>query len=84
MFQGKAVFGSSHWKLEAIDEYASSRPAAWIDDNIDEECREWAQGREAPTLLVQTESPIGLTDEHVDELLRWADDVSGIRAPEVA
>jgi hypothetical protein len=84
MFQGKAVFGSSHWKLEAIDEYARTRPAAWIDDNIDEECREWAEGREAPTLLVQTESPIGLTDEHVDELLRWADDVSGIRAPEVA
>ena len=72
-FDGLAVFGSAHWKLDAIDEYAADRPAAWIDDNLDEECRAWAERREAPTLLVQTESPLGMLDEHVEELLAWAD-----------
>jgi HAD domain in Swiss Army Knife RNA repair proteins len=75
-FEGRAVFGSAHWKLEAIDEYARDRPAAWIDDNIDETCRAWAQKRPAPTLLVETESAVGLSDEHVEILLAWADDVS--------
>lgn len=85
MFQGQAVFGSSHWKLAAIDEYAGDRPAAWIDDNLnDDEVRAWAEGRDAPTLLVATESPTGLTDGHVEHLLRWADEISGIRTPEVA
>ena len=41
-FDGRAVFGSSHWKLDAIDEYARGRPAAWIDDNLDEQCKLWA------------------------------------------
>ena len=37
-FDGRAVFGTAHWKLEAIDEYAGDRPAAWIDDSLDERC----------------------------------------------
>jgi hypothetical protein len=73
-FEGRAVFGTAHWKLDAIDEYAAGRPAAWIDDNLDDECREWAEQRKEPTLLIQTESPIGMLEEHVDELLAWADD----------
>ena len=76
IFQGRAVFGSSHWKLEAIDEYAGDRPAAWIDDNIDEDCRRWAERREAPTLLVETDCAVGVTEEHVERLLRWAEEVT--------
>jgi HAD domain in Swiss Army Knife RNA repair proteins len=72
-FDGRAVFGSSHWKLKAIDEYAGDRPAAWVDDFLDDECRAWAGRRAAPTLLIEAESPIGLTDEHVEMLLAWAD-----------
>jgi hypothetical protein len=72
-FDGRAVFGSAHWKVDAIAEYAGDRPAAWIDDNIDEECVAWAEGRRAPTLIVRTDSAVGLTDEHVEELLRWAE-----------
>jgi hypothetical protein len=72
-FDGRAVFGSAHWKLEAIDEYAGERPAAWIDDNLNEDCRSWAHRRAAPTLLVETSPPVGLTGEHVSELLRWAE-----------
>ena len=43
IFDGRAVFGSAHWKLEAIDEYAGDRPAAWIDDSLDDECHAWAR-----------------------------------------
>jgi len=75
-FGEAAVFGSAHWKLNAIEEYAHGRPAAWIDDNLDEECEEWAAARHEPTLLVLTEPAIGMSDEHVEQLLRWADQVS--------
>ena len=75
-FDGRAVFGSSHWKLEAIDHYARRRPAAWIDDNLDERAEKWAAKRHAPTLLVRTESALGITEEHVELLLRWADEVT--------
>lgn len=75
-FDGRAAFGSAHWKIDAIDEFAGDRPAAWIDDNLDEECAEWARGRDAPTLLIQTDSAVGVTDEHVERLLEWADQVA--------
>ncbi len=74
-FDGRAVFGSSHWKLDAIDQYARERPAAWLDDNLDERAEAWARKRRAPTLLVPTESALGLTEEHVHRLLAWADRV---------
>jgi len=75
-FDGRAVFGSSHWKLDAIEHYARRRPAAWIDDNLDERAERWAAKRQAPTLLVHTDSALGITDEHVEQLLRWAEEVS--------
>ena len=75
-FDGRAVFGSAHWKVDAIDEYAGNRPAAWIDDNLDETCIAWAEGRSARTLLVQTEAAVGITDEDVERLLRFADEVA--------
>ena len=71
-FDGRAVFGSAHWKLEAIEEYAGDRAAAWIDDSLDERCTSWAAGRAAPTLLVETDSATGITDAHVGHLLEWA------------
>jgi hypothetical protein len=71
-----AVFGTAHWKLEAIGTYAGDRPAAWIDDSLDDRCVEWARRRSAPTLLVEPESAVGITDEHVELLLRWAEEVS--------
>jgi hypothetical protein len=75
-FGGRAVFGTAHWKVEAIDKYAGDRPAAWIDDNLDERCIAWAVGRSAPTLLVETQAPVGITDEDVERLLRWADEIA--------
>lgn len=71
-FDGRAVFGSAHWKLGAIEEYAGERPAAWIDDSLDERCTAWADGRTAPTFLIETDSATGITDAHVEQLLAWA------------
>ena len=71
-FDGRATFGSSHWKLEALDEYARSRPAAWIDDHIGDAGQLWARSRAAPTLLVETKAATGITESHVEQLLDWA------------
>ncbi len=71
-FDGRARFGTAHWKLDAIGEYSGDRPLAWVDDSLDESCYAWAQAREAPTLLVPTESDIGITETHTETLLSWA------------
>jgi hypothetical protein len=73
-FDGRARFGTAHWKLEALAEYAYNRPLAWIDDSLDPSCYEWAAQREAPTLLCPTESDIGLTEAHTEALLAWVRD----------
>ncbi len=73
-FDGRARFGTAHWKLEALEEYADSRPLAWIDDSLDGSCYDWAERRPAPTLLVPTESDVGLLDLHVDTIESWAKD----------
>jgi hypothetical protein len=75
-FDGQAAFGSAHWKLDKIEEYAGDRPAAWIDDNIGDACQLWALARAAPTLLVETKPSLGITREHVDQLLAWADSLA--------
>jgi hypothetical protein len=73
-FDGRARFGTAHWKLQALEDYASSRPLAWIDDSLDASCQEWAEKRSAPTLLVPTESDVGLLDVHVEVIEGWAKD----------
>ena len=72
-FGGRARFGSAHWKVDALDEYAGERPLAWVDDNIDETCVSWSEGRQGPTLLVPTESDRGLEEAHVDALVAWVE-----------
>ena len=71
-FGGAARFGSAHWKLGPLEEYASGRPVAWIDDNFNEGCYEWAKEREEPTLLVPTEPHLGIEEAHVEALRSWA------------
>jgi hypothetical protein len=78
-FDGAARFGSAHWKLGPLGEYAGDRPLAWIDDSMDEECHEWAADRAAPTLLVPTESHVGLTNAHAEALISWVE--SGFSPP---
>jgi hypothetical protein len=62
----------AHWKLDAIEAYAGTRPLAWIDDAHGEACEAWAADRDAPTLLVTTEPAVGMTDREVERLLGWA------------
>jgi hypothetical protein len=73
-FDGRARFGTAHWKLEALEEYAGTRPLAWIDDSLDGSCYDWSEERPAPTLLVPTESDVGLLEVHVEVIERWAKD----------
>jgi hypothetical protein len=62
---------NAHWKLQAIEDYAGPRPLAWIDDAFNDACHAWAQARPAPTLLVQTNPAVGLTEHETDLLLDW-------------
>jgi hypothetical protein len=73
-FDGRARFGSAHWKLDALGEYAGNRPLAWLDDSLDESCHAWAASRGGPTLLAPTESHVGITAAHTDALLAWVRD----------
>jgi hypothetical protein len=72
-FGGEARFGTAHWKMGPIDQYAGDRPLAWIDDSLDESCHAWAKERRAPTMLVPVEPSIGLEEAHVDALIDWVE-----------
>ncbi len=71
-FDGAARFGSAHWKLGPLAEYGGERALAWIDDNFDESCYQWAQERPFPTLLVPTEPERGLGEVETEALTAWA------------
>lgn len=71
-FDTRPAAGGAHWKLAAIEAYAGGRAVAWIDDNFDASCYEWAERRPAPTLLVPTEPQLGLEEGHVAALESWA------------
>jgi hypothetical protein len=64
-----------HWKLAAVRAHAGDRPAAWIDDALNDACAAWAAARRAPTLLVHTDPARGLIGEHADLLSAWASDL---------
>ncbi len=63
---------NAHWKLETIGSYAGERALAWIDDALNPACHEWADARDAPTLLVVTDPKRGLTAREAQELTAWA------------
>jgi hypothetical protein len=79
-FDGRVRAGAAHWKIDAIADFAGAhRPLAWVDDNLDESCHEWARSRPSPTLLVETIRSRGMVDEHVELLLEWCDRLAGDR-----
>lgn len=64
---------SAHWKLAAIDAFAGrQRPLAWIDDSLGPDCEAWSAVRPGRTLLLATDPAVGLTADHVAQLLAWA------------
>ncbi|HKG44775.1 MAG TPA: HAD domain-containing protein [Gaiellaceae bacterium] len=74
---GPGLSVQGHWKLDAIDAYAGTRPLAWIDDAHGAACEAWAAARSAPTLLVTTEPTVGLTASEVERLLAWVEAPAG-------
>jgi hypothetical protein len=63
---------NAHWKLDAIERFAGSRPLAWVDDALGPACHSWAAERAAPTLLVETDPVRGLTSSEAATLSHWA------------
>jgi HAD domain in Swiss Army Knife RNA repair proteins len=60
-------------KVRAVSSYVGARrPAVWIDDDVTPDAVRWAGEREAPTFLVEVDAARGLTRQHVDVALRWA------------
>jgi hypothetical protein len=62
------------WKLESIKQYLEdeTRKVAWIDDELYADAFEWADARQAPTLLIKTDPSQGLTEAQTENLLSWA------------
>lgn len=65
------------WKLPGMERWAegTSRPIAWLDDDLGSDAQAWAQGRSesvAPTILVPTDPSRGLSDDEVEVLLAWS------------
>jgi Swiss Army Knife RNA repair-like protein len=78
-FPGSPGAEARHWKLDAIDAHAGpDRPLAWVDDDHDG-CETWAAQRPGPTLLVTARPHEGITAEHVERLVEWAEGLDGIR-----
>ena len=56
------------WKLHDVRDFVGDRPMAWVDDELGADAFTWAEQREPPTLLVQTDRNVGLTKQHIAEL----------------
>lgn len=71
-FAQRPSHGTRLYKLPDVSAYIGRSPAAWIDDDFDRDTCEWAEHREAPTMLVTTDPAIGMTIEHVRRLRDFA------------
>ncbi len=67
-------------KLPDVSRFVGERATAWVDDQFDPEAHAWAQSRDAPTLLVETDHRVGLKQEHVVRLRDFAAAVSTVQA----
>ena len=65
--------GSADSKIRGVARVARSRPAAWVDPDVDDRHKRWAGGRSLPTLLIAADDD-ALMEEQVFTLLReWAE-----------
>lgn len=55
-------------KLTAVSAFVGDRAAAWVYDELYDDARAWADSRPAPTLLVATRGSVGLTQDDVERL----------------
>lgn len=61
-------------KLPAVSRYVGDRPLAWVDDELYDDARAWAESRPASTLLVATRGSVGLTQEDVERLRAFGEE----------
>lgn len=81
-FGKKARSGPSDWKIKRVSAHARRRPAAWVDDSFAARHERWAAHRSEPTLLMPVDANTGLTEDHVERLLRWAGRLEASQAAE--
>lgn len=70
--------GVGPYKQPGIEAILGDRPGVWVDDDMTPAQILWAQRRtEAgiPTLFIQPDPEFGMTWEHVDEILTFAEDL---------
>jgi Swiss Army Knife RNA repair-like protein len=75
-FEEEADSKSKDWKVGRLDEMAADRPLAWVDGTTDRAHTRWAAKRAVPTLVLQTDPATGLTEDHVADLLDFAESVA--------
>jgi hypothetical protein len=68
----KRTRARSDWATKLADRYAGDRPVAWIGEHSHPSRTRWAERRRRPTLLISVHPALGLTEDHVEQLLRWA------------
>ena len=74
-FDGRARFGTAHWKLDALGEYAGNRPLAWIDDSLDESCHAVGGASDGADAAGARPSRTSASlRAHTDALLAWVRD----------
>jgi hypothetical protein len=61
------------WKIADVDEYLGDRSAAWLDDELGPDADAWAESRQGSTLLIRVDGTIGMTEEHVGDLIAFAE-----------
>jgi hypothetical protein len=59
-------------KLPTLTQAVGERPLAWVDDELTPAAHDWASRRQRPTLLLDADPAIGLTEEHVAALAAFA------------
>lgn len=61
-------------KLSSVQSWLHNqplRPVLWLDDDLHQDAFQWAQTR-PHTRLMTVQASVGLTDEHLLEMQRWA------------
>lgn len=62
-------------KLAAVSAYVGDQSAAWVDDELYDDARAWADSRPAPTLLLPTRASVGLTRKDVEQLRAFGEEL---------
>jgi hypothetical protein len=64
--------GVANYKMPGVKAHAGTRPILWIDDDLTPDEHAWAERRTAagfPTVLIQPDPAVGMTREHVEQVL---------------